>query len=159
MLISLYAILVIWTSIHLILLLLSLNKIKNSGNEVKFIYSWGFIFGAFVWEDLIVFSILNIGISLLVLIVRNLLPGLILLTVFWLVRSAGETAYFMFQQFIQPKHHPHEISLQLKILRKLFGKISNQKCFIILQVFHQTNLVIFAFILIMLLKYWPEIRF
>ena|SRR3989344_1284606 len=156
---NLYLLPVFWAIIHLFLAFLSFVKIKNSNDTVKFIYKWGFLFGAFVWEDLFIFSLLNVGVSILVLIFGNLLPGLLLIVIFWIVRNGGETVYFMLQQFIEPKHHPHEIDMHFEILRKFFGKISTQKCFIIMQVIHQTFFVVFTFILIMLVKYWPDLTF
>lgn len=148
-----------WGLLNLCLAFMSYSNIRNSKDNIKFIYNWGFIFGAFVWEDLQVFSLFNIALSVFTVLIGNLLPGMVLMVIFWIVRNAGETLYFMLQQFIEPKHTPHEIDLHFKLLRKFFGKISTQKCFIIMQVFHQTFLVIFIYILIVLLKYSPDLRF
>ncbi len=79
---------------------------------------------------------------------------LLLFILFWIVRSAGETLYFFLQQFIQPKHHPHVLDEHFRFYRRIFGDISEQKCFILTQVVHQTILTLSLFALILLLRSW-----
>lgn len=148
----------LYTTLHLILFLASYFKIKNNNlGTLDFIYKFSFPFGAFVWEDLLIFSLFNLGIIIAILAFKDLRIGLVLFIVFWIVRSTGETIYFFLQQFIQPKHHPHFISAQFGILRKLLGKLSDQQCFIISQVSFQAVSVIFISALILLLKFWAFI--
>ncbi len=142
----------IWGIIGATLAYISINKIKANKQECDFTWWWGFPIGAFVWEDMLVFGILHALLALISLLSSNTLIWVISFLVFWIVRSAGETLYFFLQQFIVPKHHPHDISAQLQMVRKLFGNISDQKCFILLQVTMQSLLVLSLLSLIYLLK-------
>ena len=63
--------------------------------------------------------------------------GLLLLTAFWMVRSAGEALYFFLQQFHRPEHEPHNIDLHFRPLRMILGDIATQKGYINMQVFWQ----------------------
>lgn len=149
---------VLYATLHLILFLLSFFKIRNNNlDTLDFIYKFSFPFGAFVWEDLLILSLFNLIVVIASLVFKDLRIGLLLFIVFWIVRSTGETIYFFLQQFIRPKHHPHLISAQFWILKKFLGKLSDQQCFIIMQVFFQTLSVIFISFLILLLKFWLNI--
>lgn len=59
-----------WIVLHVALFIVSLKKIRGSKQNIAFIYQWAMVFGAFVWEDLIIFSALNIVGSLLVFVLR-----------------------------------------------------------------------------------------
>ena len=113
--------------------------------------------GAFVWEDLCIFSIYGLIASVVTAITHQNRIGLLLFIIFWIVRSAGEAGYFFLQQFIQPKHHPHYIDDHFDLMRKIFGKISYQQCLIIMQVVFQIVLMLALFSLIMLLLNWNVI--
>ncbi|MBI3379657.1 hypothetical protein HY029_02805 [Candidatus Gottesmanbacteria bacterium] len=148
----------LYTILHIILFLVSFFKIRNNNlGTLDFIYKFSFPFGAFVWEDLLIFSLFNLVIVITLLAFKDLRIGLLLFIVFWIVRSAGETIYFFLQQFFHPKYHPHFISAHFWILKKFLGKLSDQQCFIIMQVTFQTLSVIFISALILLLKFWPFI--
>ncbi|HSW97044.1 MAG TPA: hypothetical protein VLF89_04435 [Candidatus Saccharimonadales bacterium] len=149
--------LIIFALIQLTFFILSLTRIRNSKEHIGFIYSWAFVFGAFVWEDLLVFSFFNFLVILYVLLIKDIRQGLLIFTAFWMIRSAGETLYFFMQQFTQPLHYPHDIHWHFSVMQKLFGKISNQKCFIILQVMFQIVMVLAVSILILLLQNWKYI--
>ncbi|MDP2930642.1 MAG: hypothetical protein Q8N56_03500 [bacterium] len=127
-------------------------KIRQNKEKCDFIYWWGFIAGAFVWEDMLVLGLLHAGIAFMSLALNNNLVWLVGFLVFWIVRSAGETLYFFLQQFIVPPHHPHNIGGHFGPIRKLFGNISDQKCYIISQVSMQSILVICILCLIYILK-------
>lgn len=144
----------IWVALHAILLILSYRKIRGSRQNIAFIYRWAMFFGAFVWEDLLVFSALNVAGALIVLATRDIRIGLVLLGIFWVVRSTGEAAYFMLQQFLQPKHHPHEIDGHFGLLRAVFGNISKQQCFILMQVFHQVHVIAWIAVVIVIMSNW-----
>lgn len=146
-----------WLAFNIALCLYSWWVIRRSKGQIKFIYAWGAIMGAFVWEDLFLISILHVLISIIVLVVLDVRIALLLLSIYWVVRSTGESAYFMLQQFLEPKHEPHFIDAHFSILRKIFGKISSQQCFILLQVFHQLHGVLWISILLLLIKFWDEV--
>ncbi|PIR26246.1 MAG: hypothetical protein COV41_01705 [Candidatus Brennerbacteria bacterium CG11_big_fil_rev_8_21_14_0_20_43_10] len=142
----------IWGVVNLFLAVLSVFKIKRNKEKCDFIYWWGFIVGAFVWEDMLVFNLLHAGIAFVSLLLKNNLGWLVGFLVFWIVRSAGETLYFFLQQFIVPLHHPHNMGKYFGPIRKLFGNISDQKCYILLQAVMQSILVISTMCLIYILK-------
>lgn len=147
----------IWIAICLILFFLSIKKVRSNKKGCDFIYRWGFFIGAFVWEDLLIFSLFHIGVSVITIIFGDFKLWLLFFVVFWLVRSAGETLYYFLQQFIQPKHHPHYINAHFESLRNIFGNISEQKVFIILQVTMQVVLVVSIVLLFLLLQSWSSI--
>lgn len=140
--------------INIFLLIKSFSKIKKSKKTVGFTYFKTFLIGAWVWEDVFVLSFLHILFALLTIIFNDLRVGLLCLLVFWAVRNLGEAIYYMLQQFIQPKFHPHYINEQFSILRKIFGNISDQKCFILIQVFFQSLLTLSIILLFLLIRNW-----
>ncbi|NCS86272.1 MAG: hypothetical protein AUJ41_02660 [Candidatus Pacebacteria bacterium CG1_02_43_31] len=141
-----------WGILNLSLAIISIYKIRKNTKKCDFIWWWTFFAGAFVWEDMFVFGILHSSLVLFSLLTQNNTYWLVGFLVFWIVRSAGETLYFFLEQFIVPKHHPHSISTHFVPLRKLFGNISDQKSFIIMQVLMQSILVTSIFSLILVLK-------
>jgi hypothetical protein len=140
--------------ITLLLVVVSFNKVRNDKDKLSFIYRWGFLVGAFVWEDLFLISLFFSFSLMLVLLVSDIRVGLLIFNVFWIVRSGGEVLYFFLQQFFEPKHHPHSIDEHFILVRRIFGDISTQKCFIIMQVLLQLSLVVFICLLILLLSQW-----
>ncbi len=140
-----------WGILNLALSIISIFKIRKNLKNCDFILWWTFIAGAFVWEDMLVFGILHSGLALFSLLMHNNNYWILGFLVFWIVRSAGETLYFFLEQFIVPKHHPHYITEHFVALRKIFGDISDQKAFIIMQVLMQSILIVSIFSLILLL--------
>jgi hypothetical protein len=127
---------------NLLLALYAIFKVRLSDNfQVSFIWWWAFLNGSFVWEDMIVFGLLHGTFSLGSFFLGNNLIWIVFFLVFWIVRSAGETLYFFLEQFVVPQHHPHVITEHFTLLRKIFGDISDQKCFIIMQVVQQSILI------------------
>lgn len=141
----------------LCLVFVSFKKIKKSGEFLDFIYGFGFIIGAFVWEDLLTFSFLFALITLVSILVQDIRYLLLGFVVFWIVRSMGETLYFFLQQFITPKHHPHFIDDHFVKLRKILGNISEQKCFILLQTTMQVITVLSICALVVFLMNWNRV--
>jgi hypothetical protein len=87
-------------------LILSYRQCKyrnNSYGHPPGIY--GFL-GAFVWADLVVFGAFWTLVSLLTLILSDWILFLLITSLFWLVRSAGETLYWFHQQFTPNKGNP-----------------------------------------------------
>jgi hypothetical protein len=123
--------------LHSCLFILAFRHVRGSGDKTGFIYHWGIMMGAFVWVDLLVFSLAFLLGTIITILAHDLRVGLLLLAAFWLVRSSGEVLYFFLQQFHQPTRAPHEISAHFGALRAVFGDISLQKCFIIMQIFWQ----------------------
>jgi hypothetical protein len=137
-----------------LLALYSYFRIRRGNKLAEFMYQWGFIIGSFVWEDSFVFSVLGTLASAITIYLGELKYGALFFILFWLVRSAGETLYMFLEQFIEPKHYPHNFDTYLGPMHFLFGKISNQQCFIIMQVMFQSITVISLFSLIFLIQNW-----
>lgn len=144
---------VVWALFNFSLAVISFGKIKKDLQKLDFIYKFAAVTGAFVWEDMFVFGLLHTAGIIIGFLSGDLRISLLLFLIFWIVRSAGETLYFFLQQFIQPKHHPHDINTLFKPIRWIFGNISEQKCFILLQITYQTILVFSLFGLVLLLTH------
>jgi hypothetical protein len=148
------ALILLWGLINTILAFISYKKIKSDEKNLSFILAWAFLSGAFVWEDMFVFGILHALGSLLAFVLGGPEYWILFYLLFWIVRSAGETLYFFLQQFIEPKHHPHYIEHHFGTMRKIFGNISAQKCFILVQITMQSIMIISLFSLILFLRGW-----
>jgi hypothetical protein len=77
--------------------------------------------------------------------------------VFWAVRSTGETIYFFLQQFHMPQHHPHQVTGHFAQLERVFGKVSDQKGYILMQIFHQSVVMIAVSAVLLLLVKWSTL--
>jgi hypothetical protein len=62
--------------------------------------------GIFVWADGVVFGLFWAFSSLVALLLKDWLLLLLIFSVFWLVRSLGETIYYFNQQFASVKRMP-----------------------------------------------------
>ena len=144
-------------AVNLCLLILSVTKLRNSGDKTMFTFAWSSIIGAFVWEDVVVLSGFFLLSTLFTIAVRDIRIGLLLLSCFWIVRAAGEALYQFLEQFFQPKHAPHDLTDLVRPLHRLFGDISMQKCFILLQVMWQVLCTVAIASLVLLVIYWQKI--
>jgi hypothetical protein len=141
-----------WGLANLYLAITSISKIKKNTKECNFIWWWALPSGAFVWEDMLIFGLLHSIIALISVLAGDVQVWIVGFLVFWIVRSAGETLYFFLQQFIEPKHHPHEIHHQFTLIRKALGDISDQKAFILIQITMQSITVLSTLALIFVLR-------
>ncbi len=134
-----------------VLSVVSFQKIRSTPGKIRFTYAWAFLIGSFVWEDIMIFS-LYFGVSFLVsFLMSSVKLAMLFFLLFWLIRSAGEALYFFLQQFIEPKHFPHHIDSHFTILRRIFGDLSEQQCFIIMQVLMQSICMLSAGAILVLL--------
>ncbi len=143
--------------IFLLSIIISWYKIITGKKIAEFIYYWGFPLGAFVWEDLFVFSFYGLICTLITMYFRQGRLGLLFFIIFWIVRSGGESLYFFLQQFVEPKQHPHFLQDHYTTLRKIFGNISYQQCSIIMQVMFQIILMFSIVSLTLLLFSWNSL--
>lgn len=60
---------------------------------------WGLFFTGFVQADNVIFGFFWVIVSVITLILQDWILFLLTLSVFWLVRSIGETFYWFLQQF------------------------------------------------------------
>ena len=141
--------------LNFILALISFINVRNSGTEVVFIF-WAYPLGAFVWEDLLIFSIANAIACLFVTFIKDFRYIFIYFLSFWLVRSIGETFYWFLQQFSVNTLYPHDQYSwnRNRIIELLFGELSNQKYFIINQISWQIVTVFCICGFIFILKRW-----
>lgn len=79
-------------------------KKKNSFGETAFL-SW---LGIFVWGDAVIIGLFWFLSSLVCLLVKDWILFLLILSVFWVVRSMGETSYWFNQQFSTINRNPPE---------------------------------------------------
>jgi hypothetical protein len=136
------------------LTVLSFIRIRKGKKIAEFVYSFGFLIGSFVWEDMFVFSVYGLAASIATVWLGQWKYGLLFFLVFWMVRSAGETLYFFLEQFIEPKQYPHYVDSHFGLVRYIFGNISYQQCLIIMQVFFQIIMMTSIVGIITLLFAW-----
>ena len=95
------------------------------------------IYGAFVWADIVVFGVFWALASIIVLLTNDWILFLLLLSVFWVVRSLGETIYWFNQQFSTIiRYSPKGNSLLAKIFR------DDYTMWFVLQIFMQCITVV-----------------
>lgn len=75
------------------------------------------IFGAFVWADLVIFGFFWTLFSLTCLFIADWTLFLLGLSIFWLIRSFGETIYWFNQQFSEKKRS----SINMFFFAKIFN--------------------------------------
>lgn len=62
--------------------------------------------GAFVWADAVIFGIFFFFVSVLSLILQDFVFFLLIFSVFWTVRSIGESIYWFLEQFVDNHRNP-----------------------------------------------------
>ena len=143
--------------INLLLFLYAFIQVKNSGKTIKFLISWGFEDGIFVWEDAVIISIYNILTTLIAIILQDLRWAITAYLIFWIIRGLGETIYYFLQQFFPVKQYPHNQVLRITFWKKLFGNVSEQKYYILSQVTVEMVTSLSLLFLIMVLHFWEAL--
>jgi len=106
---------------------------------------WGLnIIGAFVWGDAIVFGLFWVIISIIFIFFQSWLWFLIVVCVFWFIRSIGETIYWFLNQFIPLKHNQPENFFFYRLVR-------NDSVYFIAQIWWQCMATVFLALLIYLI--------
>lgn len=116
---------------------------------------WLYPLGIFVWGDAIIFGLFWSLTGLLTLILNDWLLFLLIFSVFWLVRSIGETVFWLNQQFTTVNRYPPEQLLGHKIFQ---GKIveENDAIWFVNQIFMQAVTVITIITTIYLTHLWLQ---
>lgn len=140
--------------LFLTLAVLAFQRIRQAKGIITFTYHWGFLIGAFIWVDVLIFSLYGCIASAITYFIGEPKIGLLFFIVFWIVRSAGETLYFFLQQFHQPQHHPHNIDEHFILLRKVFPNLNTQQCYIFMQITWQCILMFSVVSLVWVLMLW-----
>ncbi len=82
---------------------------KNRRNPFG-LSKWFLPIGSFVWTDAIVFGLFFFLVSIFSIITNQFILFLLIVSIFWTVRSIGEQVYWFLEQFA-PKHRnaPHTL--------------------------------------------------
>lgn len=118
----------------LLFLIKALYEIKNK-KRVYGLTPYLFFLGAFVWGDLLVLGPFWIITTLFVLILDDWYLFLLTISIFWSVRSLGETIYWLNEQFAgKNRNPPHTLN---------FHKLINSDAiWFVYQLFWQCILVV-----------------
>lgn len=148
-----------WQKLFLLLYsLLSLAVFAKGFYECKFrknafgLTPYLFFFGIFVWGDVVVFGLFWTGVSLTSLILNDWILFLLVISVFWVVRSLGETIYWFNQQFTGLNKNPAN-----KL--PLYSIFENDSVWFIYQIFWQCVTVVSIIFSIYFTKLWLDFRF
>ena len=106
--------------------------------------------GAFVWADMTVFGIFWLAAVAVSLLFSDWILFLLTASIFWLVRSIGETIYWLNQQFSPINRNPVK---NFKHLKKMYH---NDAVWFVYQIFWQCMTVVFALTSIYLANLWLE---
>lgn len=86
-------------------LIKSLWEIKNKKN-VYGLTPYLFFLGAFVWGDMLILGPFWIIVTLISIFLNNFYLFLFFVSVFWIIRSLGETIYWLNEQFAGKNRNP-----------------------------------------------------
>ncbi len=107
------------------------------------------IIGAFVWGDTVIFGLFWTLVSTLILTTKDWILFLLILSVFWVIRSVGETIYWFNQQFSTINRNPPKKLLGYKIFQ-------NDSIWFIYQIYWQCLTVISIVLTIYFAKRWTS---
>jgi hypothetical protein len=141
-----YTFLVFWFLFSFVGFVKGLNESKSKNNAYGNSHIFNLI-GAFVWGDSVVFGLFWMLISVVCIYLNDWTLFLLIVSVFWLVRSAGETVYWFSQQFSTIERNPP---------KKLwfFKYFQNDSVWFVYQIFWQCILVISIVTTIYLADKW-----
>lgn len=118
------------------------NK-KNSFGLTQFLTP----FGIFVWGDAVIFGTFWTLVSAATLLFNDWILFLLIVSVFWVVRSLGETIYWLNQQFSKINRNPPEQYW-------IYKYFHNDSVWFIHQIFWQCVTVITIIFTIYFAKLW-----
>ncbi len=123
-----YAILNLWAFTK------GFQEIKHKKNAFGIARLFGLL-GIFVWGDAVVVGLFWLIICLTILLVQDWYLFLLILSIFWVVRSAGEVIYWLLEQFtMQHRNPPHTL--------KFYKFFNNDSIYFVYQLFWQCVLTI-----------------
>ncbi len=125
-----------------------LHQCIKKKNPYGLTYPYNLI-GAFVWADTVVFGLFWSIASFVSIILNSWLLFLLTFSVFWLIRSIGETIYWFNQQFAVRDRNPYHTL----ILSKIFPGDSS---WVALQIIWQCIAVATTISSIYLIKLWLQ---
>lgn len=110
---------------------LELSNKKNHFKETRFLF-W---LGVFVWGDAVILGIFWFLISIICLFLKDWILFLLIISVFWVVRSFGEIIYWINQQFSSTNRNPPKNLLGYKLF-------NNESIWYAYQLFWQCIMII-----------------
>ena len=116
---------------------------KNVYGLTPYLSPWGI----FVWGDAVIFGIFWTLVSVAVLILKDWILFLLIISVFWVVRSFGEAIYWLNQQFSTINRNPPEKLMFYKLFK-------NDSVWFIYQIFWQSITVVSLIFTIYFAKIW-----
>ncbi len=105
---------------------------KNQAFQPVFVFN---LIGAFVWADVVIFGLFWFLISLICFFLQDFLLFLLIVSLFWAVRSFGEIIYWLNQQFAGINRNPPEKF-------RLYPVFKNDSIWFVYQIFWQCLLVV-----------------
>jgi hypothetical protein len=101
----------VWQKILSLFTIFNLLLFVKSYKECKNKNSYGltkplFLLGMYVWGDVFVFSIFWAVVSIASVLIGNLYLFCLIVSLFWVIRSFGETIYWFNQQFSAVEREP-----------------------------------------------------
>lgn len=140
---------IIYVSFFLFVLSVFQVAIGNIGEFQPVEFGFGLLlYGAFVWADVMVFSLLWIIISIVLLRIKQKEFFWIAYFSYWFIRSSGEVVYSFLQQF-HPETKPWLIYVPREVMQNNFlGHFILKEFWIVYQIFFQSIAVLSLFGLI-----------
>lgn len=108
-----------------------------------------FLLGAFIYGDILPLSIFWIAVSIICFALQDILLFYLILSLFWLVRSVGETIYWFHQQFT-----PRKWELEHFVRLPFYNIVKEDSIWIIYQVICQCITVITIITSVKLFVIW-----
>jgi ABC-type branched-subunit amino acid transport system permease subunit len=89
------------------------SKTSRSFSKTPYLFP----FGIFVWGDAVIFGLFWFLSSFVTFLLHDWILFLLIISTFWVVRSLGETIYWLLQQFSQINRNPPHKLLGYKIFK------------------------------------------
>jgi len=121
-------------------------EVKKKNNPFGRSFGLGFL-GIFVWGDGVIFGLFWCLTSLICLSLKDWILFLLIFSVFWVVRSFGETIYWLNQQFSDLNRNPPETL-------NGFNFFKNDSIWFVYQIIHQCITVVAIISSIYLTRLW-----
>ncbi len=112
----------------------SLHEIKTRKNPFGITKPLTFL-GIFVWGDALVLGPFWLGVSIIILLLQDWNLFLLIVSLFWVVRSSGEILYWIAEQFADKHRNPPSTLF-------FYSLFKNDAVWFIYQLFWQCVLVI-----------------
>lgn len=120
------------------------TKIKNNPYGLSY---WFNPISAYVWADAVIFGLFFLIVSVFSLLIQDFILFVLVFTIFWTVRSVGESIYWFLEQFA----HDHKNPEHTLWISRWFPRNSS---WIANQIIHQCIAVVGIIASVYLFKIW-----